>query len=68
MANKKSNEGAVKRCVRGRKRHGVNMTDCCMIKGEARQALYSDVFEVCGFIKTGDAASTHTTLNFSLTH
>ena len=47
MANKKSNEGAVKRCVWGRKRHGVNMTNRCMIKGEARQAFCSDVFEVC---------------------
>lgn len=70
MANIKSKEGVARRgtCVWGDKRHGVNMTNCCMIKGEARQALLGALFRSLGVIKTGGAESTHTTLNFGLTH
>lgn len=52
----------------GRKRYRVNMTYCCMIRGEVGQALLSALFRSLCFIKTGDVASTHTTLNFGLTH
>lgn len=70
MANKKSKEGVARRrhVCGGDKRHGLNMTNCCMIKGETRQALLAALFRSLRVIKTGGAASTHTTLNFGLTH
>lgn len=54
--------------VWGGERYAVNMTNCYMIKGEGWQALRGALFRSLCVIKTGDAASTHTTLNFDLTH